>query len=743
MSESSAESSDVSDDDTLSLTSTVQSEPQVEYPLEGILAERVIAGVREYLVKWEGYPDERCTWEPEENFQNDSTLPEWIKQKARIEEGSARPYDVEALEARIEKWKNETLDRKVRRRQRRLKLSVATNLTQEEDYFENEAFRNVTSSSEGDDDDYRHLDGNEMGGRNSPRRQKYKKYAHSRTQIPGSERDVPRKLVVKLKYAVGNKAGSKLKKIASLPNDDEGLGRSMANASRSDRDSIVEELPTDESQKIQTPLQRSNKTEQELPITQRPKRLDKKTSVQSTHVLRGHSGSQPASKSASLVQEAERAQVSELDAAAKSKRRFLGAAGKGRGPARLGLESTYKKPCVTGAAVLGNWAASLKPRKRSLIEPGSIPTAGNTRQPFRKLSVKRRVEKAGRDEPPPNPSQLTFISLKDGKAIPKSPQEVSRTPLSTKTPFQLIQDNLSVAENSPRADNLSVHDNTASMKGNDMPTPIKNDTRMVTDTPMVTDAPVESPVSFDRSGAASMDIGRSQEDIQREVLRYQTKVIDLANAPKGPKALALDKRSDSYRASTTKDLILEDAIVDPANWPSVPTPRTVRFDETVDEHQTSEQTQSMPTAHNVTDPSYVVSEPPRQSLQQLQGDWFSEARKRGDKHFLEIFGDLIFGLGHNYMGQVRFRGLNKQAKHHFLSIRVPPRQVYVWCKHICTARDYQAHFHEVSSLLSCFFPNGIRIFDSNLGRTDPYTMERVTLLPGLRQCSRSNWWQTR
>ena len=246
----SEETSDASDG-ALSLTSTIQSEPQVEYPLEGILAERVIAGVREYLVKWEGYPDERCTWEPEENFQNDSTLPEWIKQKARIEEGAAQPYDVEALEARIERWKNETLDRKARRRQRRLELSVATNLAQGEDYLENEALRNVTLSNESDDDGDRLLDGNEQGRRNSPRRRRYKKNAHSRTQTPGSESDVPQSLVVKLKYTGSNKAGSKLRKIALVPNDDGGLGRSNANASP-DQDPIVEELRTNESQKAQT-----------------------------------------------------------------------------------------------------------------------------------------------------------------------------------------------------------------------------------------------------------------------------------------------------------------------------------------------------------------------------------------------------------------------------------------------------------------------------------------------------------
>ena len=49
------------DDSSLSVNSTVPSEQKEEYPLEGILAERVSSGVKEFLVKWEGYPEERCT----------------------------------------------------------------------------------------------------------------------------------------------------------------------------------------------------------------------------------------------------------------------------------------------------------------------------------------------------------------------------------------------------------------------------------------------------------------------------------------------------------------------------------------------------------------------------------------------------------------------------------------------------------------------------------------------------------
>ena len=60
---------DKSDEDSISLTSTILSEPKDEYPVEAILAEEKFKGITKYLVKWEGYPENRCTWETRSNFQ--------------------------------------------------------------------------------------------------------------------------------------------------------------------------------------------------------------------------------------------------------------------------------------------------------------------------------------------------------------------------------------------------------------------------------------------------------------------------------------------------------------------------------------------------------------------------------------------------------------------------------------------------------------------------------------------------
>ena len=119
--------SESSDDDSISVTSTIQSEPQEVYPLDSILAERVEDGATQYLVKWEGYPLERCTWEAEDNFQNDATLPEWKLTRERIKAGLEKPFDVESLEQLIEDNVVATERRKARREEKRRRLGFLYN----------------------------------------------------------------------------------------------------------------------------------------------------------------------------------------------------------------------------------------------------------------------------------------------------------------------------------------------------------------------------------------------------------------------------------------------------------------------------------------------------------------------------------------------------------------------------------------------------------------------------------------
>lgn len=133
-------------DDDISVTSTVPSELQDEYVVEGIIAERDNDGTMEYLARWEGYPDERCTWEIRSHF-TETTLLDWETQKMRVARGYAKPYNVEALLDRVEKWIVATKQRKLSRRAKRLRLGLPVTPTEEIIIDEDDSYEEVEESS--------------------------------------------------------------------------------------------------------------------------------------------------------------------------------------------------------------------------------------------------------------------------------------------------------------------------------------------------------------------------------------------------------------------------------------------------------------------------------------------------------------------------------------------------------------------------------------------------------------------
>lgn len=112
-----------SDDDDISITSTVGSEPQSEYEVESILAQKSFLDGEAYLVKWAGYPLERATWEPEESFCDPNTLVEW-KRKTASGEHALLDVDVDALARRIKEIEDAKLGRHRRRRAKRIRLGI-------------------------------------------------------------------------------------------------------------------------------------------------------------------------------------------------------------------------------------------------------------------------------------------------------------------------------------------------------------------------------------------------------------------------------------------------------------------------------------------------------------------------------------------------------------------------------------------------------------------------------------------
>lgn len=122
--ESTAVSNELQDDDDISLTSTLDSEPQEEYEVDTIHAEERLHGVSHYLVKWKGYSDLRCTWEPVSSFNSDECLKDWKKRQQAIKQGLEPPFDVQAWEAMIEASEDARDERKRRRKEKRARLGL-------------------------------------------------------------------------------------------------------------------------------------------------------------------------------------------------------------------------------------------------------------------------------------------------------------------------------------------------------------------------------------------------------------------------------------------------------------------------------------------------------------------------------------------------------------------------------------------------------------------------------------------
>ncbi|KAH8145771.1 uncharacterized protein LAJ45_10248 [Morchella importuna] len=126
--------SDDDSDDGISLTSTLasQEDPDNTYIVENILAERYFSDEdrMRYLVKWEGYPIERASWEPIDMFDDKNTINEWKAMKERHENcGSSSPFDWEQWDEDRYREREDRDARKARRQRKRQRLARAGRAT--------------------------------------------------------------------------------------------------------------------------------------------------------------------------------------------------------------------------------------------------------------------------------------------------------------------------------------------------------------------------------------------------------------------------------------------------------------------------------------------------------------------------------------------------------------------------------------------------------------------------------------
>ncbi|KAI1404109.1 hypothetical protein F4819DRAFT_448693 [Hypoxylon fuscum] len=122
-----AQRNEADDDDNISLTSTVYEDDDPEnvdkdWVVEDLFAERPHPdrpGQMQYLIKWENWPMDQCTWEPEEHL-GPGLLLEWDDKKKEIAAGQRLPFDIEIYNTAL----RERDERHARRHAKRKRLGL-------------------------------------------------------------------------------------------------------------------------------------------------------------------------------------------------------------------------------------------------------------------------------------------------------------------------------------------------------------------------------------------------------------------------------------------------------------------------------------------------------------------------------------------------------------------------------------------------------------------------------------------
>ena len=533
---------EVSDEDSVSITSTLHSEPREEYPVEGIIAEREIDGTIEYLVRWEGYPDERCTWEPESSFQTSDTLLDWKTQKMRVSRGLATPCDVDTLLDRVEKWILSSANRKSRRRSKRIRLGLSETPIEAEadedgrnDNSQSEAEQEVVSEqsfSSRRDSVHSHKspilassrrssiqeDGqNKSKNSNAPSKERRcqawtlreeSALMEGLEQVNGSHFDrilalygsagtVNQHLKARNAHDLRVKAqelySEYVKNGMKVPHYLQSVGavsQMMTTSVQAKKPAPVAVMihPQKADQPISSPSKSNphtsptsratlaldsvaQKTHLDKNISHKlgavsseltldakrkhPALNEETTSLNpnSTIAVNRLKSSLHSTKSGSVSGHSSKP-VLTTSIMARRMGSSKGATGpkqvqmgsSGRGPARLSTSSRrisavpLKKTTVTGAAVLKNWSKDVKPRKPLAFQPSLPKESEKAPGKFGKLSIHRKYEKAGRNEPAPEIDKLVFLNLK-GMAK-KPPLALPSLEIPSKTPYQVIQERL-------------------------------------------------------------------------------------------------------------------------------------------------------------------------------------------------------------------------------------------------------------------------------------------------------------
>lgn len=119
------------EDDAISLTSTQESEydPEKEFIVTQILAEKGQDRRRLFLIQWADYPLEKSTWEPKDQISSE-ILDQWNEKKLKEKQGISQPFDLADFQAKINRAAKEKAQRKKLRKAKRKQLGIPVPLSE-------------------------------------------------------------------------------------------------------------------------------------------------------------------------------------------------------------------------------------------------------------------------------------------------------------------------------------------------------------------------------------------------------------------------------------------------------------------------------------------------------------------------------------------------------------------------------------------------------------------------------------
>ncbi|KAK4505045.1 hypothetical protein PRZ48_003008 [Zasmidium cellare] len=449
---------DESDEDSIATQSTAESEALEEYGVDRILLEKEDEeGVTNYLIKWEGYPLGRSSWEPANSILDESIIEHWEEEKRRIRRGEAEPFDEDDFLAAVEDIFRAKQDRGRRRKAKRRK-------------------RGLPVSSESDKNDGENTD--DTGGRSMfvgkrARSPEDEAPVKARKRVPQPE--VNRKGVAKRV----DRSRRKSTVVAFSSSEDE-----LSLAKSSGGDSLFDEIAsTAKPAEKETPTRRSTRarlaaeeaaksdgdSEDEPTPRKRPERKKPEAPAKTTSAIPASAqgaAKKPSSTTTAPVKDATRQPTSTVPAKDASRKPSSTAAAAAQGaatktsstasaqdtvrqssstvptqpvqppapakktPLAATADATSSAPKAkhTGGPdkVFANWDAEKKGKPKPRVSGATPKDSADPK--FRNLSQQHRFQQYSKNEKAPDPNALSMIDPKTGKKKqPASTVEVTST----------------------------------------------------------------------------------------------------------------------------------------------------------------------------------------------------------------------------------------------------------------------------------------------------------------------------